>query len=176
MLALRLNISLFVVAVLFTACNSNDATNTVSTTEKPAAESLVKANRYLVKQEKEAIENYIARHNLTMKESGSGLRYSILEKGQGPQAVEGKIAVLEYTCRLITGDVVYSSRKDGVKTFMIGHGGVESGLEEAVLLMHQGDQASVIIPSHLAFGLLGDDNKIPPRATLIYELKLIELK
>jgi FKBP-type peptidyl-prolyl cis-trans isomerase len=173
---LRLNIGLFIViALLFTAC-SDDVNDKNSPPKKPAAESLVKANRYLVKQEKEAIENYISRHGWKMHETGSGLRYSIVEKGNGPQAQKGNVAVLEYTSRLITGDVVYSSAKDGMKTFVIGHGGIESGLEEAVLLMHQGDQARLIIPSHLAFGLLGDDNRIPPRATLIYEIKLIELK
>jgi len=59
---------------------------------------------------------------------------------------------------------------------VVGHGGVESGLEEAVLLLHAGDKARIIIPSHLAYGLVGDDDKIPARATLIYEIELIELK
>ena len=143
---------------------------------KQAAESLVKANRYLVKQEKEEIENYIRRHDWEMRETGSGLRYFIVKKGNGEQATKGKTAVLAYTTRLITGDLVYSSAENGLKTFIIGHGGVESGLEEAVLLMHRGDKARVIIPSHLAFGLLGDDKKVPARSTLIYEIELIKLK
>jgi len=130
----------------------------------------------LVKQEKEDIENYIRRHGWQMKETGSGLRFELVEKGNGPKATAGKIAVLEYSCKLITGDLMYSSAKDGPKTFVIGHGGVESGLEEAVLLMRVGDQARLIIPSHLAFGLLGDDRKIPSRASLVYEIKLIDLK
>jgi len=174
--AVKLNIAFFFAsAILITGCK-NDNANEQKAPVRPVAESLVKANRYLVKQEKEAIENYMRRHNWEMQETGSGLRFSILKKGNGEQAVEGKIAVFEYTSRLITGDLIYSSAKDGNKIFVVGHGGVESGLEEAVLLMHQGDKAKLIIPSHLAFGLLGNDNKIPPRATLIYELELIELK
>lgn len=164
-----------IVIVLMTACK-DDMTDRNKSTEKPVSESLVKANRYLVKQEKEAIENYIHRHGWQMQKTGSGLRYEIVEKGSGPLAKEGEIAVLQYTTSLITGDLVYSSAKDGLKTFVVGHGGVESGLEEAILLMRQGDTARLIIPSHLAFGLLGDDKKIPPHATLIYEIKLIELK
>ncbi|MCF6170381.1 MAG: FKBP-type peptidyl-prolyl cis-trans isomerase [Bacteroidales bacterium] len=139
-------------------------------------ESLLKANRYLVKQEKEEIENYISRHGWEMKETGSGLRFAIIKRGKGEKAAEGKTAVLLYTTRLISGDLIYSSEENGMKIFTIGRGGVESGLEEAVMLMKQGDRARIIIPSHLAFGLLGDDKKIPPRSTLIYEIELTELK
>ena len=172
----NLHIVLFLLtALLLSACNEGIEKENRQT-EISASESLVKANRYLVKQEKEAIENYIRRHGWEMQETGSGLRYSIVEKGNGPQVEEGKIVVLKYTKRLITGDLVYSSANDGLKTFVVSHGGVESGLEEFILLMHQGDKARLIIPSHLAFGLLGDDDKIPPRSTVIYELELIELK
>jgi FKBP-type peptidyl-prolyl cis-trans isomerase len=173
---LKLNRIFFItLSVFLIACNSESPSGG-KVPEKKAAESLLKTNHYLVKQEKEEIENYIRRHGWQMQETGSGLRYEIVSKGTGEQAVKGNVAVLDYTCRLITGDIVYSSQKDGAKTFVIGHGGVESGLEEAVLLLHRGDKARLVIPSHLAFGLLGDDNKIPPRATLIYEIELIDLK
>ena len=41
--------------------------------------------------------------------------------------------------------------------------------------MKVGDKAKFIIPSHLAFGLLGDENKIPKRATLVYDVELIDV-
>ncbi len=138
--------------------------------------SLIKANRYMVKTEKELIENYIRRHHLTMKETGSGLRYVILKKGNGPKARKGDIAVINYTVRLITGDVVYSSETNGPKTFEIGHGNVESGLEEGILLLKKGDKAKFILPSHLAYGLHGDDNRIPPKMPIVYDVELKDLK
>jgi FKBP-type peptidyl-prolyl cis-trans isomerase len=78
--------------------------------------------------------------------------------------------------RLIDGSEIYSSDQSGNKEFVIGRGGVESGLEEGILLMRQGDRAKFIIPSHLGFGLLGDQDKVPPKSTLIYDLELLELK
>jgi len=48
-------------------------------------------------------------------------------------------------------------------------------LEEGLLLLHQGDKAKFIIPSHLAYGLLGDQKQIPPGATLVYDVELIQL-
>ncbi|HOI87851.1 MAG TPA: FKBP-type peptidyl-prolyl cis-trans isomerase, partial [Lentimicrobium sp.] len=73
------------------------------------------------------------------------------------------------------GDEIYNSDKDGLKEFLIGRGGVESGLEEGILLLRVGDKAKFIIPSHLGFGLLGDQNLVPPKSTLIYDLELISL-
>jgi len=111
-----------------------------------------------------------------MKETGSGLRYHIYEKGTGEKVVSGKTAVLNYTLRLLTGDVIYSSEKDGQKIFRVGRGNVESGLEEAILLMRVGDKAILILPAHLGYGLLGDSNKIPPKCTLVYDVELADLK
>ncbi len=139
-------------------------------------ESLIKANRYLVKSENEKIENYINRHNWEMKKTPSGLRYMVYQKGSGPLAKKGQVAVLNYKLMLITGDVLYSSDSTGPLAFEIGHGGVESGLEEALLLLRKGDKARVIIPSHLGHGLLGDQKKIPPRSTVIYDLEVVNLK
>jgi FKBP-type peptidyl-prolyl cis-trans isomerase FkpA len=139
-------------------------------------ESLEKVNRYLVRTESEDIENYIRRHGWVMKETGTGLRIWIYEHGTGEQAEKGMIATLDYQTWLINGNLIYSSDELGQKEFKIGKGGVESGLEEAILKMHVGDKAKLIIPSHLAFGLLGDNNKIPPRSTVVYDIELISLK
>jgi len=84
--------------------------------------------------------------------------------------------VLNYKTWLINGNLIYSSDELGQKIFKIGKGGVESGLEEAILMMHVGDKARLVIPSHLAFGLLGDNNKIPPRSTVVYDIELVTLK
>jgi FKBP-type peptidyl-prolyl cis-trans isomerase len=43
------------------------------------------------------------------------------------------------------------------------------------MLMKEGEKAIFIIPSHLAFGLLGDENKIPKRATLVYDVELVQV-
>ncbi len=57
----------------------------------------------------------------------------------------------------------------------IGHGGVESGIEEGILLLHKGDKARFILPPFRAHGLLGDRQKIPPRSIIVYELELKDL-
>ena len=140
------------------------------------SDSLVNYNRGVVLTEDQQIEDFIARYGWKMSKTGTGLRYLIFKKGQGVKTAKGKVAVIRYTLHLLNGNLCYSSEKDGLKEFKVGYGGVESGIEEGILLMHVGDRAKFIVPSHLAFGLLGDQNKIPQHATLVYDVELIQIK
>ncbi len=142
--------------------------------KKQTKEYLERANRYMVSQEKEKINDYIVNHKLDMVETGTGLRYRIVNQGDGDLIKKGNIVALDYELRLWDGTLIYSSEENGKKVFMVGHGGVESGLEEAVSYLHKGDEAEIIIPSHLAYGLLGDGDKIPPKATIVYKVKVVE--
>ena len=160
---------------IFSGCNSSSTRERNEPFAKSVEEPLIKANRQAVKVEDQQIEEFLSRYKWEMTETGSGLRYAIYHHGNGEKAVPGKIAVLNYSVRLITGDEIYNSATDGRKEFMIGKGGVESGLEEGILLLRVGDKAKFIIPSHLGFGLLGDQNLVPPKSTLIYDLELIAL-
>lgn len=161
---------------LLISCQSNQDSDQKQVDEKQLEEPLLKANKQAVITENEQIDNFIQRHKWDMKETGSGLRYAIYKKGTGKQAKTGQIAVIAYSVELISGEEIYSSEKDGPKEFLIGKGGVESGLEEGILLLHVGDRAKFVIPSHLGYGLLGDQNKVPPKSTLIYDIELLELK
>ena len=139
-------------------------------------ESLEKANRYLVNEEEEDIQNYIARHKLDPIATGTGIRYQVVKEGTGKRIQPGQRVSMEYVLNNLMGDVLYSSENDGVVTIEAGCGDVVSGLDEAILNLHDGDVAIVIVPSHLGYGLQGDHDRIPPRATLIYTLKIIEVK
>ena len=136
--------------------------------------SMEKANRYLMNEEEEDIANYIQRHGLEMIKTGTGLRYQILNQGSGVLIETGQKVTIEYELHSIAGDLIYSSDQDGVKSFVVGEGTVESGLEEAMTYLHRGDVAKVIIPFHLAYGLHGDDDRIPEYATLVYTIKIID--
>ena len=140
--------------------------------DRQVKESLEKANRYLVNDEEEEIDNYVRRHQLQMVETGTGLRYQVVEEGKGKLVQPGKTVTLDYVLYDLAGDVVYNSETDGPMRFVVSRSEVPSGLEEAVRLLHEGDCAWVIIPSHLGYGLLGDQKSVPSRATLIYLLSV----
>ena len=165
-LILLLLVSLF-------ACNEKPK-KPVEIPKKEMKQSMETANRYLLNEEEEEIENYVQRHGLEMVRTGTGLRYQIIRQGEGKQIANGDVVSLDYELQSLKGELIYSSDKDGVKTFKVGEGGVESGLNEAMAYLHYGDVAKLIIPFHLAYGLHGDDNRIPEYATLVYTIKVIE--
>ena len=72
-------------------------------------ESLEKANRYLISDEEEDIQNYIMRHQLDMVSTGTGLRYQILRAGEGNLIQPGQTVTLEYVLCNVMGDEIYSS-------------------------------------------------------------------
>jgi FKBP-type peptidyl-prolyl cis-trans isomerase len=134
------------------------------------------ANRYLSIVDAERIESFAKRRNWHMKQTKSGLWYEIYKHGKGKKAEAGNTAVLNYKISLLDGTLCYSSDSLGAKTFVVGHGGVESGLEEGILMLHEGDKARFILPPFRAHGLLGDMKKIPARSIIVYELELLKLK
>lgn len=173
------NKSLFLIClfclVLLVSCGNNQPKSR-GADKSDLNKSLEKANRYMVRTEEEDIADYIERHNDKMIATGTGLRYSILKKGEGNTVERGNLVVLSYDLYDLKGNLVYTSESEGLKQFVVGRGGVESGLEEAVLNLSEGDVAKIIIPSHLGFGLLGDQHKIKSKQTLVYIVKVIEVQ
>lgn len=158
------------------SCGEQGTSGETKFDENKLREPLIEANKNIVDTEDQIIQDFMTRYGWEMEKTGTGLRFAIVEQGNGIKAEKGKIVVMDYNVRLLNGDLIYSSEQTGFKEFEIGRGGVETGLEEAILLMKVGDRARIIIPSHLAWGLTGDQNKITPRSTLVYEIKVIDFK
>lgn len=134
-----------------------------------------RANRYLVKQDKEQIEGYIRRHDWHMEVSKGGLYYEIYEHGKGPVAGLGSGVLMNYRVSLLDGTLCYSSEDGGPRKVLVGKGTEVTGLDEALLMCRQGDKARFILPPHMAHGLLGDEDKIPPHAVIVYELEILKV-
>ena len=168
-------IILLSIVVVLPSCNDKPQPVTPPS-DRELKESLERANRYLANDEEEDIQNYIQRHQWEMVSTGTGMRYQIVRAGNGPLIQAGWLVTIEYEMRDIFGDVVYSSENDGLMRFVVGQGGVVDGIDEAVRHLHVGDIAHVIVPSHLGYGLVGDQKSVPGRATLIYTLHIIEVQ
>ena len=110
-------------------------------------------------------------------ETASGLRYQILQKGAGKQATKGAGVSVHYKGQLLDGTVFDSSykRKQPID-FNVGVGQVISGWDEGIQLLQVGDKARFVIPSHLAYGSAGAGGVIPPDATLIFDVELMDVK
>jgi len=161
-----------------TACS--DQSRTVEPKGKSpqqlARENDFERNRNRVRAESERIEAYIERKGWDMQATQTGLRYQVYQAGpEGPVGSKGDVISLAYDIVLMDGTKCYSATADDPRKFTVGFDHVESGIHEVVTYLRAGDKARVILPSHLAFGLTGDNDKIPPMASVVYHLHVLAI-
>ncbi|MFN8713508.1 MAG: FKBP-type peptidyl-prolyl cis-trans isomerase [Bacteroidota bacterium] len=162
----------------FAACSGDKpAPKRRPLTEKEMREGSVKMHTWDRQRQADEIDQYARRKGWNMEITASGLRWMKLKEGSGKElAVPGQIAKVAYTIRLMDGTLCYTSEKDGPRSFEIGRDDVEPGIHEGVQLMRTGDKMRFILPSHLAHGLTGDNDRIPPLAALVCEVELLSLR
>ena len=110
-------------------------------------------------------------------ETESGLRYKIIQKGNGSKAEAGQTVSVHYEGSLLNGQVFDSSYKRNEPIdFQLGVGQVIPGWDEGIALLQVGDKARFVIPSNLGYGSAGAGGVIPPDATLIFDVELMATK
>ena len=107
----------------------------------------------------------------------SGLKYQDMVVGTGDSPTKGQTAVVHYTGWLTDGKKFDSSVDRGMPfEFPVGMGRVIRGWDEGVLSMKVGGKRKLTIPPELGYGERGAPGAIPPNATLIFEVELLEIK
>lgn len=107
----------------------------------------------------------------------SGLKYKDIKEGTGPNPSAGKTVVVQFVGSLENGRVFESSVDKGHPfEFVIGSNQVIPGWEEGVMTMKTGGRRKLIIPPSLAWGNEGAGGVIPPGATVIFDIELLEVK
>ena len=103
------------------------------------------------------------------------LKIEVLAEGNGAEAVAGNTVTVHYTGALEDGTKFDSSLDRGQPfAFQLGAGMVIKGWELGVLGMKVGEKRKLIIPSSLGYGQTGI-GPIPPNATLVFEVELLEI-
>lgn len=170
-----MRLHILAIALLFSVFGCiNSEKKQPKTSYSEAKKKFETVNKALVDRDREKIEAYIQRHNLVgMQENKAGLYYLIWGEANGLKAKVGNIVVIDYKITLLDGTQCFDSKDEKPKDFLVGKGGVEAGLEMAILLMQQGQKGKFIMPPHLGHGLLGDNDKIPPLAVLVFDVELL---
>ncbi len=110
-------------------------------------------------------------------ETGSGLKYVVIEEGEGPKPQTGKKVKVHYSGKLEDGTEFDSSYKRGEPIeFVLGIGQVIKGWDEGIALMSKGGKQTLIIPPELGYGPNGYPPVIPPNSTLIFDVELVDFE
>ncbi len=107
----------------------------------------------------------------------SGLQYQDVKVGTGAEAQQGQTAVVHYTGWLTDGTKFDSSRDRGAPfSFPLGAGQVIQGWDQGVAGMKVGGRRKLVIPASLGYGDRGAPPVIPPGATLVFDVELLEIQ
>lgn len=181
---------LIVCAIILIACGGSDSTSTVPdmedetpTVETEATSSDDSSNEEAAGEEGSTIPSADTQSNTTNQPQGesmitdSGLEVRMMEEGSGETPQAGDIVVVHYTGTLEDGTKFDSSYDRGEPiAFPLGQGRVIPGWDEGIGLLNVGSKAQLIIPPELAYGDQGAGGVIPPGATLVFEVELVDVQ
>lgn len=161
---MRMALWLGVIAVVFAASVATPGSAQTATTQKSAgaAKKPVAAGPTKVTGEG--------------TKTASGLQYWDIKEGTGAEAKTGQTARMHYTGWLTNGKKFDSSIGSQPFKFVIGNGDVIKGWDEGVLGMKVGGKRQLRIPPSLAYGNKGYPGVIPPDATLVFDVQLVDVK
>ncbi len=117
-------------------------------------------------------------NNGSVKKMENGLLIEDLVVGDGAEAKDYNKVVVNYTGKLEDGSIFDSSLNPGRSpfTFTLGAGSVIKGWDQGLKNMKVGGKRKLTIPPDLAYGANGAGNAVPPNATLIFEVELLEVE
>ncbi len=161
--------------LLLFACK-NDSTENVSAKIEWTKDKSIELGKSLAKEEEIMIRLYLKqRPNWKIEETGTGLRYWLYESKGNRKPLEGEKVDVVLEVKLLNDSLCYKTDEGMLNTFLVDKSDVESGVQEGIKLMGEGDKAKLIIPSHLGHGLVGDLDKIPPLQVLIVDIELVKI-
>ena len=152
-------------------------TNAESWDAKAAFEFFINEKKAQLKAVQEAAVNDLEKLTDGMEQTDSGLYYKINREGSGDYPSKGKNVSVHYRGMLLDGTVFDSSyQRNEPIVFPLGMGQVIKGWDEGIALLKRGSSAKLVVPSELAYGSKGAGGVIPPDASLIFEVELIDFR
>jgi FKBP-type peptidyl-prolyl cis-trans isomerase len=170
--------ALGLILLFISGCKNRPELPPVRQSAPVSQEQLYQVNQFLVRQDATIIKEEARRRDWKLKETSTGLFYQLISEGKDLktakiQILPGMSVVLDFSLSLLDGSKCYSSKEQGFKRFVVEKTEAERGLHEAVQLFNPGDSLMLVVPPHLGYGLVGDGDKIPARAILVYHIKIL---
>ncbi len=146
-------------------------------TQEDIEKEIARIDRMKLKNEKDLLQDYLYANNISQSPVSSGLYYIEEKEGYGIKPELGDSVTVHYEGKLINNQPFDSSiKRNKPFKFLYGDTTLIKGWTEGIGMMKQGGVAKLIIPSNLAYGKVGAGNLVPPYATVIFEVHLLNVK
>jgi FKBP-type peptidyl-prolyl cis-trans isomerase len=132
-------------------------------------------NKYLSDKELDVLQAYVQRQQLKMERTASGYYMELLKAGKGNIVAAGDAVRLVGKVWLLDGMLCYVyDIQHPLELVVNGSAGI-TGLHMAAQGLKEGSKVRLLFPSYLAYGLMGDGDKIPPRSAIVCEFEVVKV-
>lgn len=139
-------------------------------------QQLLDFNHQMIEKEVAEINVYTEQQPFKMTKSDIGFWYATLNAGKSKSIKKGSRVCMSYEVRLLDGSLCYSFEENGEKCLNVGQRQTIKGLDEALPLFKEGEEALILLPSYLAYGVSGDRKKIPPYTPVVYTIRILTVE
>ena len=160
-----------VLLLLLNSCNNDIPITDLSENngKQSYKTNMMTASNYVAKSEETEIDGYVKRRRWTdMKRMENGLRIWEYQKGEKAINYDEEV-VFRYSVQSISGKDIYVDESD---TIVVGRNETNIGVDKAMLFLHHGSTAKLILPSHLGYGFIGDSDRIGTNMILVYDIEI----
>ena len=172
---------ILIIVSFFISCNNKYQYPISDKSENSFNEILLLKNKLLVKSENKFIDSIINISNLNFFTDSTGIRILVDKKNNNYKSdtrpIDGDEVFIKYSCVVLEDKSSFKQLpRDDYLNFKIGYSKQMRGLNFAIKSLKVGDEAMIIIPSYLGFGLTGYNDLVPPHSTILLNIKLLNIK
>lgn len=133
-------------------------------------------NKQILADENQLIQTYIDSSHLKFNHTSYGFWISNTGKPTESMAKTGDFVSYEYEVSDFKGQTIYPESEIGIRKSVLGSENLPRGLHVSLQLIEKGDSAVSLLPSFLAYGSYGDQNKVNGNMPLIFKVKVLDIK
>ena len=166
------------ICALVSSCNEPEPRRPVSVKTGTFMEQSVERNKEILARERKLIKEIIEKDTLNTYHTPNNVYwyyYNVKDSTQNYQFKENDVVLMSYNIRSFSNDTLYSFKDIGEKEFIIDKEDYFPGLRTGIKLLREGESATFLFPSSLAYGFYGDKNKIGSNLPLISTIKVIDI-
>jgi gliding motility-associated peptidyl-prolyl isomerase len=171
--------SVFIVLLMITSCGGPEPRKPIQTKSRSFFKASIERSQKLLKAEEQKIQEIIKTDSLkhySHTASGSCYHYIVINDSVNYTPKTDDLVVMTYDLLTLDNDTLYSQKEIGVVSYKVDKQELFIGLRNAVKLLKEGEKATFLFPSSLAFGIHGDTDKIGINVPLKSTIRILKIE